>query len=157
MFLTAFFLLALPWRMHGQGDDLPARGEAIDAFRIAFYTKRLALTSAEAQQFWPVYNAYASELDALRQRGRAMQQEMRDLYLDSGTEADIERLADDFVALKRKESELAEAYHARFKTVLPIRKVVLLYKAEQDFKRELLQELQRRRQENRGSRPGWRN
>ena len=158
LIVSLWYLAFLPaaW---AQDDELPARGEAIDAFRIAFFTKRLSLTSEEAQRFWPVYNAYTDALDGLRREGRLKQQRMRDMYFDNGSEAEIERLTDEYIALKRREYELAETYHARFKTVLPIRKVVMLYKAEQDFKRELLLELQRRRQENRAvrPRPGLRN
>ncbi|RMG56488.1 MAG: hypothetical protein D6722_26420 [Bacteroidetes bacterium] len=159
LLITSFFCLGLFPALQAQGEDLPARGEAIDAFRIAFFTKRLSLTAEEAQRFWPEYHAYTDELESLRAESRAKQQQMRDLYFANGSEAEIERLSDDFIGLKRREYEIAERYHARFKQVLPIRKVVMLYKAEQDFKRELLQELQRRRQQQGGRpiRPGIRN
>ena len=33
-----------------------ANRERLDAYKIAFFTKRLNLSSQEAEKFWPVYN-----------------------------------------------------------------------------------------------------
>ena len=41
----------------GREDKGPNR-EKIEMFKIDFFTKKLALTSAEAELFWPVYEAH---------------------------------------------------------------------------------------------------
>ncbi|GAB4405501.1 MAG: hypothetical protein OHK0039_06560 [Bacteroidia bacterium] len=146
--------LLIPLR--AQEDEFEGRREQLDAFRVAFYTQRLALTSEEAQRFWPVYNAYNAELETLRTESRQKQVQMRQLLAGSSSDAEIEKLADDYLRLRQREYQIAEKYHSSFKRVLPVRKVVLLYRAEQDFKKELLAEIQRRREQNINNRPGVR-
>lgn len=38
------------------------RQQDIEALKVAFISKELELTPAEAQKFWPVYNQYSNEL-----------------------------------------------------------------------------------------------
>ena len=149
------FLSGLPGLIQAQGQE--RMGEQIEAFKIAFFTQKLNLTSQEAEVFWPVYNEYSSELDDLRRKRNQLQQEVKREILSSDNQK-LEALSDQFIALKKEENNISEKYHQKFKQVLPIRKVIMLYKAEQEFKQELLKEIQRRRQERmKSGRPGVRN
>ena len=42
------------------------RQENIEALKVAFMSKELALTPDEAQKFWPLYNQYSNELKFTR-------------------------------------------------------------------------------------------
>ena len=155
------FLSGLSGLIQAQGQE--RMGEQIEAFKIAFFTQKLNLTSQEAEVFWPVYNdyldnnEYSSELDDLRRKRNQLQQEVKREILSSDNQK-LEALSDQFIALKKEENNISEKYHQKFKQVLPIRKVIMLYKAEQEFKQELLKEIQRRRQERmKSGRPGVRN
>ena len=46
-------------------EDVPSEKQQqnIEALKIAFISKELSLTPAEAQKFWPVYNQYSKELN----------------------------------------------------------------------------------------------
>ena len=144
-FIYLSLLLALlAGRGYAQPENTPR--EKIEAFKIAFFTRQLDLTATEAQTFWPVYDRYGEEQERLRQEAEAKRRQMRQAFSGDNA-AIIEQLSDEYIALKQEEATLAAKYHTEFKRVLPIRKVVLLYKAEQEFRRELLEELQRRRQE----------
>ncbi|MEM9986045.1 MAG: hypothetical protein AAF804_13215 [Bacteroidota bacterium] len=139
--------LAIPLRGQGNGEELPASArDQLEAFKIAFFTRRLSLTPNEAKRFWPVYNNYARETEELRSAERGLQNRMKEVYRD-GTDAELEKLSDEYIELQRKEFQIRAKYHRQFKLVLPIRKVVQLYRAEADFKKELLQEIRRRRQD----------
>ena len=140
-------ILAKTGFLAAQDDALGAR-EQIEAFRVAYYTRELSLSSAEAQVFWPVYNEYADDLEANRQAQRNKQQALRSAFT-AGTDAQVDQLLTELMELKRAEVDITVRYHELFKEVLPIRKVALLYKAETDFKRKLLEHLQERRQERR--------
>ena len=48
-----FMIISLSW-VEAQNQN-PDR---LNAYRIAFFTKRLNLTSQEAEKFWPVYNEF---------------------------------------------------------------------------------------------------
>jgi hypothetical protein len=44
--------------------------QRIEAIKVAFITKKLDLTTEEAQKFWPVYNNYQKELMELMRKRR---------------------------------------------------------------------------------------
>ena len=48
--------------MQGDGQDK----KQVEADRVGVYTRILNLTPAEAQKFWPVFNAYQDELEKNR-------------------------------------------------------------------------------------------
>ena len=127
--------------------------EQVEAFRVAYYTRELSLTTGEAQSFWPVYNEYADALEANRKTQRQTQQRLRQAYT-GGTDQEIEELLSELMSLKQAEVDITVEYHEEFKEVLPIRKVARLYKAETDFKRKLLEHLQERRQARRNGMNG---
>jgi ABC-type uncharacterized transport system substrate-binding protein len=61
------------------------------------------------------------------------------------SDADAEKTLQEMVNFRVSEADLIKKYAAEFKKVLPVKKVVLLYKAENDFKRELLKKLRENR------------
>ena len=46
------------------------RGDKIKAYKTAFLTESLELTSDEAEKFWPIYNAHEEKLRTLRKQER---------------------------------------------------------------------------------------
>ena len=122
------------------------KGERLEAMKIGFITERLNLTADEAKVFWPVYNKFTEELKKLRLSTKGkITEEMADMPNMNDTEA--EKVLADMVNFKINEAELIKKYSAEFKKVLPIKKVVLLFKAENDFKRELLKQLANRKRD----------
>lgn len=121
-------------------------GERLETMKIGFITERLNLTPEEAKVFWPVYNKFTDELKKLRQTTKGkITEEMADMT--NMSDADAEKVLNDMVSFKVSEAELMKKYAQEFKKVLPIKKVVLLFKAENDFKRELLKKLTQRKRD----------
>lgn len=119
------------------------KGERLEAMKIGFITERLNLSSDEAKVFWPVYNKFTDDLKKLRQSTKGkISEEMADM--PAMTDAEAEKVLNDMVNFKINEAELIKKYAAEFKKILPVKKVVLLFKAENDFKRELLKKLAQR-------------
>jgi len=115
-----------------EGTDPDDLRERVESMRVAFLTKRLSLTSSEAQKFWPVYNEYREKLNSVQMGQRKLRRKMnRGLPVMSDSE--LEDLADRFLALRKEEYVIQENYHSKFKKVLPIKKVLMLYKAEKEF------------------------
>jgi len=116
--------------------------EKIQAMRVSFITQQLDLSPKEAQTFWPLYNEYQDKLEAIRESRR---KEMGDAKknIDGMTDKEVETMVDNDVNLRMKEAELLKTYHFKFKTVLPVKKVARLYRAEEDFKRELLKQIKK--------------
>ncbi len=119
------------------------KGERLEAMKIGFLTERLNLSTDEAKVFWPVYNKFTDDLKKLRLNAKGkISEEMADMQ--SMTDVEAEKVLADMVNFKINEAELIKKYASEFKKILPIKKVVLLFKAENDFKRELLKKLSQR-------------
>ncbi|NJO90245.1 MAG: hypothetical protein HC831_15835 [Chloroflexia bacterium] len=61
----------------------------------------------------------------------------------------LAELSDTYIKSQLEEAKLISDYHEKFKTVLPIKKVIAYYKSEEKFKRFLLQEVRMRKKGNR--------
>ncbi len=126
--------------------------ERLDAYKIAFFTKRMNLTSQEAEKFWPVYN----ETQNLRNQLQAEKQTlMRTFNQGESTMSDqqITELGNNYCDILVKESELAVTFHKKLQDILPPAKIIRLYQAENQYRLQLLKELQDRRPLQQGNRP----
>lgn len=113
----------------------------IDALKVAFITKRLDLSPDEAERFWPVYNKYEDEKDAIRESTIGQYKEDKK-PIDNMSDADAEKMINDFIAFRSKDLDLMKKYVLEFKKVLPIKKVAKLVTAEEHFKKMLLKQAQ---------------
>lgn len=131
------FLTALDVQLKGQPSSPQSK---IQAYKIAYLTDQLDLTPKQAQLFWPLYNQMERKLNALKM---AHQSENTRLFgeLKNLSEDEISKFIDAKFIYKRKELDIRQEYNRQFKEVLPIRKVAILYRAEESFKRELLKKI----------------
>ncbi|RYY30920.1 MAG: hypothetical protein EOO04_03305, partial [Chitinophagaceae bacterium] len=74
--LTILFILFTLNGAYAQtgGNNLRNNGGKIEALKIAFLTNKMALSPAEAQKFWPVYNKYTEEIRRARLDAREKKQ-----------------------------------------------------------------------------------
>lgn len=113
--------------------------EKFKSMKIAYLTEKLELTPEEAQQFWPIYNEFENKKKAERKEFRDDKNDMeKEIEL---SDADIEKMLNERIQLKQDELNLEKEYLVKFKTVLPMKKVGALYKAEESFKRDLLRKM----------------
>lgn len=117
--------------------------ERVEAMKVGFLTERLNLSVEEAREFWPVYNKMQDELEVLRKNRRI---NLRD-SLETMSDAEVEKMVDGELSFRQNELDILKKYNPQFKKILPVRKVALLYRAEEDFKRRLLDLIQERRQD----------
>lgn len=114
--------------------------ERIEAQKVAFITEKLELTPAEAQQFWPVYNEFdAKRRDLNKEFKKASDSDDLDFEKMSDKEAEV--LADQSLIHAQKMLDLRKEYHAKFKKILPAKKVLKLYEAERQFQKVLMNRL----------------
>src|SRR6185436_2731584 len=119
----------------------PADGkERVESMKIGFMTQKLRLTPEEAKSFWPLYNKYEDELDQLR-KSRHNNLENARKNFDEMPDKDVEKAVDAELAFRQNELDIQKKYHSEFKKVLSIKKVARLYKAEEEFKRHLLERM----------------
>ncbi|MBI3518674.1 MAG: hypothetical protein HY062_04890 [Bacteroidetes bacterium] len=116
-----------------------SKRDKIEALRVTFINEKVNFTAQEAQLFWPLYNEYNDKLDNVRKSFRQQYIKSTDFTTLTDKEADAYINAE--MALKQKEYELFKEYFERFKKILPIKKVALLRRAEEEFKRELIKNI----------------
>lgn len=124
----------------GQTDN-----EKLTAYKIAFFTQRLDLSPAEAEKFWPVYNEYSArknktQLDRISLMRYASQNESN--MSDSELTATADKLAQSFI----EEANITVSFTKEIQRVLPPAKVIRLFQIENQYKQQLLRELNQRRQ-----------
>lgn len=141
--LFTTLLIAQPQRMR-QGQGMEDRKENIEAMKIAFLTRKLDLTPEEAKKFWPVYNGFTDEIKKLREDRRGRMRDARDEF-EKMNDKDVEKLIDGEIIFRQQELDVVKKYHGQFKEVLPMKKVALLYRAEEEFKKELIERIKDRR------------
>ncbi|MBC7846137.1 MAG: sensor of ECF-type sigma factor [Flavobacterium sp.] len=136
--LIILFLLSIPsFAQQPSGE----KKEQIRTLKVGFITNELSLTTEEASKFWPIYNAFDDKQYELKnQKMKAFKSRMDDDALDKMSEkeaaallAQMENTEDDLYVLRKK-------FVANLKGVLPAKKIIKLKKAEDDFKRKLLQQ-----------------
>lgn len=117
--------------------------ERIDAQRAAFITERAGLTAEEAQKFWPIYNEMTEKLRTIRESVKfpARPADM--------TDAEAEKLIFEQFDREARELAIKKEYYPRLKQAIAPTKIVKVYKAERDFKAELLKRLEKRREQRR--------
>ncbi len=117
----------------------PDRHEKIRTLKIAYITQELSLTSSEAEKFWPVYNDHDFKITELRRSERRdVGSKLRD-GLDTLTNEDANALIDKWLQIESETLKLQQELVLNLRKVLPPKKIIRLRKAEDDFKRRLLE------------------
>ena len=114
--------------------------EKIEAAKIAFFTQKLSLSADEAKTFWPIYNDYEKEKNALRSdRMKSMISFRRVTEIDDMTDAQIQTLIAGDFDYKQRDLNIEKKYYAKFKSSgLSIKQIGKFYRAQEAFKKELL-------------------
>ena len=139
--IFTILLTLVSFTFYAQNGMLKEKKEQLKSMKVAFITSELALTSAEAEKFWPVYNAYDNRQFELRQQKmRAFQKKINDGSVNQMSDKD----AASFLA--QMESTEEEIFQNRKKLISNLRsvisplKIIKLKKAEEDFNRKLLRQ-----------------
>ena len=113
--------------------------DKIEALRVSFISSKVTLTNQETQLFWPLYNEYNDKLDNIKKSFRQQFVKDVDFNVLSDKEAEAYLIAE--LVVKQKEYELSKEYYEKFKKVLPVKKIALIRRAEEDFRKELIKNI----------------
>ncbi len=118
--------------------DDPEKAEKIKALKVGFITEQLNLSVAESQVFWPVYNAMDDELQAMREERKEDEKYINE-NMETLTDTEVSDFLEKYIKYQNRELDIRAKYHDELKKVLPLRKVLLLYKSEMEFKLYILE------------------
>jgi hypothetical protein len=114
--------------------------EKLDAYKIAFFTRRLNLTPQEAEKFWPVYNEFQNKRNLIQTERAQLNRSVNQNELNM-SEKEMIDAGDKLISLQVQEANLSMEYHKKFKEILSPVKVIRLYQAENQYRLQLLNEL----------------
>lgn len=111
--------------------------EAIKAAKVAFITEKIGLTVKEAQEFWPLYNEQEAKFDDLFEEERTISNELKK-NISVLSDKDILEKTNRLIEIKLEKANLEREYHEKYKPILPIKKLALLYQTDREFRKHLL-------------------
>jgi len=123
--LLIILSLGMVFNGWAQDGDQKDGANKLEALKIAYLTKRLDLSTEEAQRFWPVYNKYAEEIKRVRV-------EQKDKNLP---EIEVE---DRILNIRKR-------YNGEFSKALSPEKANTFFRSEKEFGGFIQRELQERR------------
>ncbi|WP_191858997.1 hypothetical protein [Hanstruepera ponticola] len=140
--LIAIIILFMSTTIMAQ--DRMDRNEKIKTLKVAYITEKLDLSKTEAEKFWPIYNDFEENMHELR---KAAYEDRKLIDYDNLTEEQATDLIKKFKESNIQKNNLYSKYLSDLQKVLSSKKIVLLKKAEDDFKRKMFEEFKKRRHE----------
>ena len=110
-------------------DDMEILREKLRADKKLVLASALQLTDAEGKAFWPVYNAYQSDMVTHYDKLLKLIDTYASSY-ETMTDAQATSLLQQYLGLEREHVALLTSYLPRFQKVLPPKKVAKLYQVE---------------------------
>ena len=118
--------------------------DRIKTLKVAYITEQLGLTPTDAQSFWPVYNAHEEQLEGIRKKERAEFAEVR-TDMSVVTDKQAETMVNSLVSLQQEKQKIEEQFIKDLRNVISNKKIILLFRAENNFKKQLLQQYRNKR------------
>ena len=119
------------------------KDEKIETLKIAYITEKLNLSKTEAQNFWQIYNTFEEKNDAIRDEMRSRR---KNTDLEALSETEAKKLLSDMMKSNDERHHLFNKYMADLKAALPAKKIIILKKTEEEFRRKILEEYKKRHQ-----------
>lgn len=109
--------------------------EQINAMRIAMITKKMDLSSEQAQKFWPLYNAYEADLKTIEAEEKSFFEKNKN-----------KKKLSQFLAIRASKQSTLNAFVENLKKFLSDEKILTLFQAEQQFNEMLVNKVKARMQ-----------
>ncbi len=123
------------------------RTKRIKALKVAHISEKLNLTENEAQKFWPIYNAYDSNVFKLKHESiREIRHEIKekaDTLTEERADELLNQLTDFENDLHKEKIQLIN----KLQKIISSKKIILLIVAEESFKRKLFEQFRNHRPE----------
>lgn len=115
--------------------------DKIKTLKIAYITEKLDLSEKEAQKFWPIYNNFEEAYSKSRTEASDARKKIN---FETITEEQAEQILK-YSRLKDNERQTLENnYFYNLSKIISAKKIILLHKIEDDFKRKMFDEYKKR-------------
>ena len=147
--LVTLVTISLSWAQPGPpppGGE--KRKEKVEALKRSYYSEKLALSPAEAEKFWPIYNEFSKKEDALRKEGKGDRKKgEQPNFTEKEALTEIDRIA----VQKKSHIDLETQFLKDCMPVLGATRTMQLTQIDRDFQRELLEHMRERKEGGKGS------
>jgi len=134
--MTGLMGLAVP----ALAQDKPANNleivhEKLKADKKLIVAKYMELTESESKRFWPVYEAYQKDLDALNRRlFDLLQSYAADYRNKSLTDDKAKKLLDDWIAIENDDAKRRASFAPKVLKALPAKKAARYLQIENEYR-----------------------
>ena len=134
-------LMAIPAFAQTKEQKPSFDAEKFNAERLAYLKEKVKLTPQEASAFWPLYEKYRAETNALRKEPHHHKVDFNQMSPD-----EMENHIQEGFRIREQKVALQKKYHQQFTQVLPVEKVVEVYMAEKHFWRDHMKKNRKKKQ-----------
>ena len=137
----------------GKGENRRMEKERIEQAKIAFITNKLELTTDQAKEFWPIYDAMEAEL---KEHRKTLKDELKALKEEDAKkdDASYKKALDNMQDGQIKVIEIKTKYTNQIGELLGYDKVFALGEAEKEFKKRLMDRMKNAKGQKRGGPSG---
>jgi Skp family chaperone for outer membrane proteins len=125
--------------------DFERKAERIKALRVAFISTKLDLTSQEAEKFWPIFNKFSDSQMDLHKQKRQLMLKLKPENTAGMSDATTLKLLNESEDIDADMENKKRQFVKDLQGVIPPKKILLLKKAEEEFKSTLLKKFNDRR------------
>jgi hypothetical protein len=137
--ILPILVLFTTFNFYAQGERMKEKIEKIRTMKVAFLTTELDLTLAEAEKFWPVYNAFEDKQFELRhQKMGTFIKKIKDGSVSQMSEKEANTFLNQMESNDEEIFMLRKKLTASLRSIIPATKIIKLKKSEEDFNRKLL-------------------
>lgn len=143
--LVAFSAIILTMTAQAQGNNTRRPHMTPEEFQTKqkeFITQQAELTDKESAAFFPLYFELQSKKHEIN---RGVWKKARAVHPDERTEEEYNEMIEALADVKIECATLEKEYLAKFKEILPAKKLMRVQMAEDRFQRELLKNIQQGR------------
>ena len=109
--------------------DIALTRASIQLRRQAIVTSVMDLTPKESEAFWPLYRDYRVEMAKVGDRISKLLVQYSEQY-DGLTDAQASQILKDWISVEKARTGVKDKYVSRFKKILPARKVMRFFQAD---------------------------
>lgn len=120
-----------------------AKLREINSLKIEFLKSVLDLKQKEADLFWPVYSNYVQQRDLYSVRKKSCIIGLNNFASGQKkyTEKNLKKLLNFYHFYEDEINKIDKAFYSDLQKILPLKKIAFYYKAEEDFRVKMIQQL----------------
>ncbi len=151
------FLLLVGWMIPAAAQNQKTvNADKLIEKKLDFLRERLLLDDTQFRAFAPVFRRYETQRMALARQRHDLVKDLRKERLSQLSDADVSHRLDRILEIDEKMFLLKKEYYRQLKKILPPRKILALVRADNQFRRLLLQRRRHRAMERREHMHGMR-